>query len=334
MDCISCHLCGKLAQLQYKNHCGYQLGSFFDLYHCDHCNTAFADPLEVDEHVYDLIYGLAEKIQGYDRYLDYAKKVLLSRDPLEFLAESEEMYWAVKQVLEKKSTKKGKILEIGSGLGYLTYALSKKGYDVLGVDISERAVNSAKKRYGDFFQCADIHSFGDGRRYETIILTEVIEHITDIKSFMKAVDRLVADNGEIIITTPNKSAYRPDVLWETEPPPVHLWWFSEQSMRHLATELHYDVEFVDFTAYNQKYRQTLVDTPHIPTRSPRLTANGKIHYNSWKTYLKRQMVIRFRQLGLLPMMRTIQQKLGSKQGQPSQRSATLCALFKKTSPHK
>lgn len=331
MKTIPCHLCHRPATIKFQNHPGYQETFSYDLYHCSSCNTSFSNPLEADEKLYDLIYTMASQIQGYDRYLDYAKVVLHSNNPLQYLVEAEDMYWAVGQHLANKP-KTNKILEVGSGLGYLTYALSKNGYNVLGIDISEQAVSQAKKRYGDLFLCADIHVFSKQapKTYQTVLLIEVIEHIANVKNFLRSIDNMVAPGGEIIITTPNKSVHIPEVLWETEPPPVHLWWFSGQSMIHLASELNYRVHFVDFTAYNLKYPQKLVQIPYVPTRSPRLDAQGKIYYDSWKSYCKRHVVQGLRKLGLLSMVKKLQRKIRCIQTSPNKQRSTLCAVFTKS----
>ena len=51
------------------------------------------------------------------------------------------------------------------------------------------------------------------------------------------------------MTTPNRSFYEADVLWETEPPPVHLWWFSEEGLYRMADRLACDIELIDFTDF-------------------------------------------------------------------------------------
>jgi len=34
--------------------------------------------------------------------------------------------------------------------------------------------------------------------------------------------------------------FDPEVLWETDPPPVHFWWYSEGSIRAIVTEDDFD----------------------------------------------------------------------------------------------
>lgn len=278
-----CPICNCSLFTIFKQHLGYQESQTFDLLHCSTCNTSLASPLQIDQRVYDHIYKNVHRVPGYDRYLKYADEVLIEENPLQYLAESEDVYWGVQEAL-KGAKKEVKILEVGCGFGYLTYALVKAGYDTLGVDISSVAIEAAIKRYGPYFKHADIFKLAEQQVYfyDIILLTEVIEHVPNPKDFLKALYKLLKPQGKLLLTTPNKSAYPSEILWETEPPPVHLWWFSEDSISYLAKECHYQSVFLDFSCYNQLYpiEAILHALPYQPTRLPRLDSKGAvIDYN-------------------------------------------------------
>ena len=142
-----CPLCGCSSELRHGKYTGYQEPDTFRIYHCPKCNTAFSLPKVDTSAIYENIYKNGNKVPGYNRYWRYAKFIKKFTNPFEYLAETEETYWGVKKALsitakDKKSTK---ILEIGSGLGYFTYSLIKANYDAVGLDISQTAVNQAKK---------------------------------------------------------------------------------------------------------------------------------------------------------------------------------------------
>jgi SAM-dependent methyltransferase len=144
------------------------------------------------------------------------------------------------------------LLEVGSGLGYLTYSLAKSGYNIRGLELSTKAVAAAQKRYGDLYDAGDLFELTRSApgAYDVVILTEVIEHLSDPLSFLAAARGLLAPGGVILLTTPNKSLYPPTSYWQTDNPPVHLWWFSEASMRQMAIGLGMQIHFGDFTAFN------------------------------------------------------------------------------------
>lgn len=357
---VSCALCGNDAQLKYSGHSGYQSSKKYDIYHCSACFTAFVDPLEVDMQIYDLIYSQIDKVPGYDRYHHYARQVLREKDPLDYLAQ-EDIYWSIQAFLNSQRKPHLKILEVGCGFGYLTYALAKAGYDVRGIDISQVAVDQATKRYGPLFQCEDIYDFAKrmGPSYDVVIFTEVIEHIPDVRGFLKAAGDLLLPGGSLVMTTPNRTPYPEDILWETEPPPVHLWWFSEKSMASLADQLGYNLSFVDFNPFSlgEIARSGDYLKPYIairnfqPSRLPRLGANGDVlnqestiappapdpDGKSWRKRFK--MVLR--RIGLLGALQNTKQayllwkkargiaRMKRLLKKNPQSRLTLCAIFRK-----
>lgn len=263
----TCPVCFSSAELKYKDHEGYQTGKFYDIYHCSACYTAYASPLKVDQGVYNHIYNQIGQVPGYDRYLKYADQVLLEDEPLNYLSQSEDMYWAIQQYLLKQKGKQLKILEVGCGFGYLTYALHKAGFDVLGIDISQVAIDNAIKRYGSLYKCIDLKKHAlelQDEKYDLVIFTEVIEHIENVQEFMSAAKSSIKSNGKLLLTTPNRTAYPKQILWETEPPPIHLYWFSEKSIMHLAKNLKMRASFLDFSKFYKEENQASKTRARLP----------------------------------------------------------------------
>lgn len=203
-----------------------------------------------------------KEIPGYSRYWKYAEDINAQEKPLDYLVETEDIYWGVREALNQTTANKdsAKILEIGSGLGYLTYALIKSGYNCYGLDISETAVNQTILEDGNYYICDNIFDFGEKEleSFDLIILTEVIEHIDAPVSFFKSLWKLVKPHGRVVITTPNKSFFPSDIIWFGDCPSVHYWNFSEESMSCIARQLNANITFVDFSSY-YKVHYTWVD---------------------------------------------------------------------------
>ena len=89
---------------------------------------------------------------------------------------------------------------------------------------------------------------------------------------------LTKPGGSVIMTTPNKSFYPDDIIWESELPPVHFWWFSEDSIRYIATKLNANVQFVDYTNFSSKHMGSydLKILRANPLRKPILNPEGKV----------------------------------------------------------
>lgn len=248
-----CRLCRSRTEVLNASHPGYQLPKTYVIVACANCDTQYADPMEADEAVYEVIYAKAEQLPGYARYTGYADEVTRTETPLQLLASAEDVYWFIADALEQRGRKgSDRMLEIGSGLGYLTYSLAKSGYNIRGLELSTKAVAAARARYGDLYDAGDLFQLTRSApgTYDVVILTEVIEHLSDPISFLEAARGLLAPGGVILLTTPNKSLYPAKTYWQTDNPPVHLWWFSEASMRQIAIRLEMQIHFGDFTAFN------------------------------------------------------------------------------------
>jgi len=286
---VICSLCGKEALLVEESYQGYMERSFHNIYFCKNCYTSFASINGDVKAIYDLIYQFAEKVPGYDRYYRYHNDVKKEKNPLEYLASSEETYWIVKDALSKIEKPKDeiKIIEIGSGLGYLTYALNKDGYNTQGIDISKNAVEKAKQQFGHRYECADIHEYSKStqKQYDVVVLTEVIEHIEKPIEFLKSASSLLKDGGKMIISTPNKTIFPEDEIWHTDLPPVHLWWFSEKSMLHIGSLLDMKVVFTDFTDYYKDKDAFIVLKLPYKQPDPIFNSNG-ILINSTPVVIK------------------------------------------------
>jgi SAM-dependent methyltransferase len=279
---IDCLLCGGDAELRQKELRGYQEPETFNIYHCPGCNTAFSLPRVNTAKVYNDIYKNGDLVPGYERYWKYAKIVKSLADPLEYLSNTEETYWGVKEALLQyvKDKKSSKILEIGCGLGYFTYSLRKANYNVIGLDISQTAVNQANEAFGEYYICSDLFDFvkSNPEQFDIVILTEVIEHIDQPVEFIESIKKLLRTGGLVIITTPNKSLYSSDLIWATELPPVHCWWFSEESMTYIANKLRLQISFINFNRY-YKNNYCQIDLKMLHERNsqhPILNKNGEL----------------------------------------------------------
>lgn len=272
-----CTLCGAQVTCLHSAQPGYREGTFFAILHCSGCNTSCANPLTIDPLLYDAIYSHIASIPGYNRYARYAQQVTQVDNPLGYLAESEDVYWSIRESLSGLLPA-FKILEIGSGLGYMTFALRKAGFDAIGIDISHVAVENATARFGPFYQQADMKdwSLQYAQTYDIVLMAELIEHVTEPACLIQIAAKLLKPGGKLVITTPNKSNFPDWVLWETEAPPIHLWWFSESSMTLLANSAGLAVHFVDFSAFNRQHPESplRVMDPYQPTFGALLDASN------------------------------------------------------------
>lgn len=291
----TCALCHVQAPCVYEGMSGYVKGTRYDIYECPQCLTSFVDPMSNLKEEYDLIYGKENTKDSVYRYYYYlAQGVKSSSQPFNLLADYTAIYWGVQKALADEGIKKGaKILEVGSGLGYCTYALNKAGYVCNGLEYSETATSFASTFFGQYYTHGTIEAYAQTHKemYDVVIATEVIEHVEDPKSFIEAFLEVLKPGGCIIITTPNKDVHPQGTRWETDHAPKHLWWFTEQGLRRIAESFGKALYLVDFTTYKKDklYSIPIGVAFAPPSASPVVDIYGNPLHKHKKGYKERLM---------------------------------------------
>ncbi|MFO8052424.1 MAG: methyltransferase domain-containing protein [Candidatus Omnitrophota bacterium] len=109
-----------------------------------------------------------------------------------------------------------KILEIGCGNGFLTNYLRQQGHKVLGIDISESAIQIAKQSHPESdFLCLSAEqdlSSTIKDKFDAIIAVEVMEHLYAPKEMLKNVKKLLKDQSSVFIFTVPYYGYLKNLL--------------------------------------------------------------------------------------------------------------------------
>jgi 2-polyprenyl-3-methyl-5-hydroxy-6-metoxy-1,4-benzoquinol methylase len=112
-----------------------------------------------------------------------------------------------KRVLDivSKYKKKGFLLDIGCGFGYLLEEAEKRGWESYGVEVSEYAANKAKERIDrDRIMIGSVMDLSlSQNKFEVITMVDLIEHIYDIKDILKKCRKLLKKEGLLVIVTPD-----------------------------------------------------------------------------------------------------------------------------------
>ena len=98
------------------------------------------------------------------------------------------------------------VLDVGCGTGMLAGLLTEAGYKVVGIDLSDVAVQKCRARGIEAYQqdLAETLQFSDNT-FDCILMSEVIEHLVDPIQVLKELRRVLKINGVMVITTPNSS---------------------------------------------------------------------------------------------------------------------------------
>jgi 2-polyprenyl-6-hydroxyphenyl methylase/3-demethylubiquinone-9 3-methyltransferase len=99
--------------------------------------------------------------------------------------------------------------DVGCGAGLLAEPLRRLGADVTGLDAAPENIEAAR-----------LHAEGQGLEidyrvgsveeldgpYDLVASLEVIEHVADPRAFVAGLARVLADNGLLILSTPNRTS--------------------------------------------------------------------------------------------------------------------------------
>jgi len=104
-----------------------------------------------------------------------------------------------------------RVLDIASGEGYGSNLISDVAKEVVGVDISQDAINDATNKYKKsnlrFLQgSADKIPFGN-KEFDVVVSFETIEHHDKHDEMMSEISRVLKDDGIFIISSPSKLNY-------------------------------------------------------------------------------------------------------------------------------
>lgn len=117
--------------------------------------------------------------------------------------------YILKQINSKK-LKQLEILDVGCGGGLISESLARLNARVTGIDFVEKNIIAAKKhakikKLKIDYICADIENFSFKKKYDVIILFEVLEHLDNWKNYLKGIKSNLNKNGVIVISTINRT---------------------------------------------------------------------------------------------------------------------------------
>lgn len=101
-------------------------------------------------------------------------------------------------------------LDVGCGAGLVCEPLARMGAQVTGLDAAPENIAAAKahaepQRLEIGYRNVGIETFGEND-FDLVTSLEVIEHVDDPEGFVAGLARALADDGLMILSTPNRTA--------------------------------------------------------------------------------------------------------------------------------
>ena len=221
LDRVNCNLCNG-----FKSSVLYSFGEF-NVVKCRNCGLIYINPR--------LAWTDLKQMYSHDYFMNKS----YNRGYEDYLKDEKNNIATFKKRLDgiKKYKKQGKILDIGCATGILLMLAQKEKWDVYGVEISEFAIEYAKKRFnlnlfkGTLKEARYLNNF-----FDVVVMDNVIEHLPDPLSGLEEINRILKDNGLLYVVTPNiKSSFAHVVgkRWLLLKPDEHLYYFSPKTIKKM-----------------------------------------------------------------------------------------------------
>jgi len=133
------------------------------------------------------------------------------------------------------------LFEVGVGASECLLAAREMGYETFGIDVIERHVEDAKGIYGLDAETADFNDYTPDRKWDIIIMGDVLEHVSDPDRALEKAEAMLSDEGALWVSTPSfESAYsmvagHSDAMRRQA---YHLNYFSRESLYMLLDRNH------------------------------------------------------------------------------------------------
>jgi len=143
-----------------------------------------------------------KKLKEY--YEEFHKKCCIQT---KVLSSNNFTYHIVLAFIDKYLRPNMKVLDIGCGIGTISLYIASKGNKVLGIDISEKAINAAQKTAellgieNASFRAVNFLDVDFEEKFDFVIFSEVLEHLPDDKFAIKKIYNLLRANGILFLST-------------------------------------------------------------------------------------------------------------------------------------
>jgi 2-polyprenyl-3-methyl-5-hydroxy-6-metoxy-1,4-benzoquinol methylase len=168
-----------------------------------------------------------------------------------------------------------RLLEVGAGHGLFLAAARERGYDVVGVELSETSAAHARESLGLTVHSTQLEDAPLAGRFDVICAWDTIEHVPDPDVILTEIHRLLKPGGRLFLTTGDLGSFNARIRgsrWRQIHPPTHVNYFSRATMRTLLSRLGFRTVGIETTAYYHSMYNVLATLALRGGASGRLSA--------------------------------------------------------------
>ena len=234
MKYVACNLCG---QDDYAVMYEAGVAQINRVVACRHCGLMYANPRSKEEdHV---------QIRGYDPDYVIEQITVHERQRLEKEALQVRDYEVARALVAQRFPHRGRLLEVGSGLGYLLDYFRKDGWDTLGVEPNAGLCRYAERELGLKVvpEILDDAGIAD-ESFDVVLMMHVIEHVPDPIDAMREVHRILKPGGLFVMETPRYDTLMFKLMGKRERSlscDGHIYFFTSESLARLSGQAGFSI---------------------------------------------------------------------------------------------
>lgn len=234
MEQVNCDLCGYDDVRPYLSSTDRFSGHRFNLVICNNCGLIYLNPrptmVEIQQHYPD-------DYEAYRFQSQYG-------DPLEKWY-SEHALQIQLNYVERHSSDRGTLLDVGCATGNFLHLAEQKGWQVLGLEIFEKVAMIARKRYDLTIITQNLENVDlPLDSLDVITLWDVLEHVSSPRTSMIRMYELLRPGGMIYFSIPNLNSYDRRLFgsnWIGWDSPRHFTLYSNKTIKRLLDETGFEI---------------------------------------------------------------------------------------------
>lgn len=199
-------------------------GDTFSIMMCAECRIAWTAPFpdkdEMSEYYPDEYHGKG----GKERFITLLEL---------FVRNSRKM--RAREVSAMNAGVPGRILDAGSGRGWMLSILRQWGWDVYGTELSPQSSTFARERLNLKLFTKEL---GDcdlpSNHFDVLTMWHVLEHLHDPMATLKEANRILKDGGKLIVEVPDFGGFQAKLFrnkWFHLDSPRHLFHFNSATLK-------------------------------------------------------------------------------------------------------
>jgi SAM-dependent methyltransferase len=177
------------------------ISEFYDKYgfkhvRCGVCGMVYANPRLKKE--------IAHGLYSEDDYAQFHKIKLLPSLDYRRNVLGINKYNQITKLLGRD---KGRVLDIGCGLGEMLSVFKENGWDTLGIEFNPFASEYARKNFDIPVINKSVYDFDESHKFDVIMLWGVLEHLYDPTNILNKCNGLLREDSLLVLEVPSADSF-------------------------------------------------------------------------------------------------------------------------------